>query len=162
MNDGVLEEQDMYLKRVLGIARLYFTLLITKSRNVMQIKHPHGIENGWIWLTNFLNGTPLPEICATLIYEFIQICGYEMWQNYGKNFIELLNLLKNVYFPILNQVKLLIYINYYFFFYDKMKYVFYFQIDVGGPKSRLEVLLNKITKEGKIDPPQGRLEVNFW
>lgn len=53
--NGTLETQDQYLKRMSGIMRLYSSILITKPRRGQTVPHPHGISNGWLWLSNILN-----------------------------------------------------------------------------------------------------------
>lgn len=104
-NDGKMEEQEQYLKRISGLQRLYSAVLITKVRRTQQhIEHPHGLENGWIWFTNFLMLDPLPGISSTLLLEFIQICGSELWHVYKKQFIKLLIVLHKQYVFKLNKV----------------------------------------------------------
>lgn len=107
-NDDKLEEQEQYLKRISGLQRLYSAVLITKlKRNQQHIGHPHSLENGWLWFTNYLMLDPLPGISSTLLLEFIQICGLEMWQVYKKQFMKLLFLLHNHYLAKLEKVSLL-------------------------------------------------------
>lgn len=106
-NDDKLEEQEQYLKRLSGLQRLYSAVLITKlKRNQQQIEHPHSMENGWIWFTSFLMLDPLPGISSTLLLEFLQICGSEMWQLYKKQFMKLLILLHNNYLAKLERVSI--------------------------------------------------------
>lgn len=103
--DNKIEPQDQYLKRLSGLQRLYSAILITKQRRSQQNQpHPHGLENGWIWLSNFLNLEPLPEICATLLLEFIQVCGAELWQTYQRQFLKLLLVLQQAYMAKLDEV----------------------------------------------------------
>lgn len=103
--DDKIEPQDQYLKRLSGLQRLYSAILITKQkRNQQSQPHPYGLENGWIWMANFLNLEPLPEICATLLLEFIQVCGAEMWQTYQQQFLKLLLVLQQTYMIKLDEV----------------------------------------------------------
>lgn len=103
--DDKIEQEDQYLKRLSGLQRLYSAILITKLRRHQQNSmHPHGLENGWIWLSNFLNLNPLPEICATLLLEFISVCGSDMWQVYKKQFTKLLLVLHQGYMVKLDKV----------------------------------------------------------
>lgn len=103
--DGKIEPQDQYLKRLSGLQRLYSAILITKQKRSQQNQaHPHGLENGWIWMSNFLNLEPLPEICATLLLEFIQVCGADMWQTYKRQFLKLLLVLQQAYMVKLDEV----------------------------------------------------------
>lgn len=136
--DNVLEKQDQYLKRVTGFARLYAAVVVTNPRRGETAPHPHGLECGWRWLCNILNLSPLPDICATVITEFLQTAGASLWANYGKQFVKVLKVMQEQYLPALNKV------------------------DEGGPKARLEGLIAKITAEGKIDRPEGMLSPDFW
>lgn len=137
-SEGVIEKQDMYLKRMKGIARLYSAVLISRPRRNETTPNPHNIENGWNWITNLLNLDPIPDICSTLILEFLQTAGAMCFKVYGKQFIKLLKSLQDQYFIKLNQV------------------------DEGGPKARLEAFLLTVFKEGKIEQPEGILSHNFW
>lgn len=102
-----MEDQDQYLKRIAGLQRLYSAILITKSkRNQAHQPHPHGLENGWIWLSNFLMLDPLPGISPTLMVEFFQICGADMSQAYRGQFMKLIAILYAQYMPRLDQVRM--------------------------------------------------------
>lgn len=138
MTDGQLEAQDMYLKRQTGVARLYAAVMITSGRQQDGPSHPYGIEHAWRWLTNFVALDPLPDICATLIMEILQIVGSDLWSTYGKQFVKLLIYIQQQYFPKLSAV------------------------DEGGPKARFELLLRKFLQEGQIQKPQGILPPGFW
>ena len=138
MVDGQIEQQEQYLKRQSGVARLYAAVMITNGRQQDGTTHPYSIEHAWLWLTNFIALDPLPNICATLILEFLQIAGSDLWLAYGKQFSKLLVFIQQQYFPKLSAV------------------------DEGGPKARLELLLNKYLREGHIQKPQGILPAGFW
>ncbi|XP_053675953.1 mRNA export factor Gle1 [Anopheles nili] len=135
---GVLEKQDQYLKRMSGLARLYAAIIVTIPRKDDPTPHPHGIECGWRWLTNILNRFPQPDICATLIVEFLQTAGADMHAVYGNQFFKVLRVLQGDYLGALNR------------------------IDTGGPKARLEGLIAKILSEGRIERPEGMMNGNFW
>lgn len=138
MADGQIEQQDMYLKRQSGVARLYAAVMITNGRQQDGSTHPYSVEHAWIWLTNFIVINPLPYICSTLLMEFLQIVGNDLWLTYGKQFAKLLVFIQQQYFPKLSIV------------------------DEGGPKARLELLLSKYLREGHIQKPQGILPAGFW
>lgn len=121
-----------------GIARLYAAIWITSRRRGETAPHPHNLQNGWRWLCEILNLDPLPEICATLICEALQVAGNAFLTTYGNQFIKLLMTIQTQYIPKLNRV------------------------DEGGPKARLESLVTKILQERKIDPPEGQLPPNYW
>ncbi|XP_059622472.1 mRNA export factor Gle1 [Phlebotomus argentipes] len=136
--NGAQEPQDMYLKRMAGIARLYAAVLVTKLRAGETQSHPHDLSHGWVWLCNILNMDPLPDICATILLEVLQTAGEELRRLYGRQFLKLIFAIQNQYFPKLKQV------------------------DEGGPSVRLEVLLAKVMQEGKFEQPEGILPPNFW
>lgn len=103
--NGEIEDQQEYLKRISGLQRLYSAVLITKSKRAQQhLEHPYGIENAWMWLSNYLMLDPLPGISEVLVLEFIQICGAEMWQVYKRQFMKLLVVLHAQYIPRLERV----------------------------------------------------------
>lgn len=66
--------------------------------------HPYGLENGWTWMANFLNLDPVPDICPTLLVEFIEIAGFEMWTTYKQQFQKLLLVVQQQYIPKLDKV----------------------------------------------------------
>ncbi|XP_052860926.1 mRNA export factor Gle1 [Anopheles cruzii] len=137
--DGTLEKQDQYLKRMSGLARLYAAVIVTvPRRDDANLPHPHGLEYGWRWLTNILNRFPQPDICATVIGEFLQTAGADLHAAYGRQFLKVLRLLQGDYLAALNR------------------------IDTGGPKARLEGLVTQILSEGRITRPEGMLSPNFW
>ncbi|EDS40460.1 nucleoporin GLE1 [Culex quinquefasciatus] len=137
-SEGILEKQDQYLKRMTGLARLYGAVIVTNLRRGESAPHPHGLECGWKWLCNILNLAPLPDICATLITEFLQTAGGLLWTHYGRQFVKVMRVMHEQYLPELNKV------------------------DEGGPKSRLEGLVAKITAEGRIERPEGMMAADFW
>ncbi|XP_061394806.1 mRNA export factor Gle1 [Musca vetustissima] len=136
--DGQPEKQEMYLKRQAGIARLYAAVMVTNGRKQDSSPHPYGIENAWRWLTNMMDIAPLPFLSATLIMEILQIVGSDMWSNYGRQFVKLLMYIQQHYFAKLSDG------------------------DTGGPKARLELLLNNFLRDGQIQKPAGMLPLGFW
>uniref|UniRef100_A0A1I8NC00 mRNA export factor GLE1 n=1 Tax=Musca domestica TaxID=7370 RepID=A0A1I8NC00_MUSDO len=136
--DGQPEKQEMYLKRQAGIARLYAAVMVTNGRQQDCSPHPYGLENAWRWLANMMHIAPLPFLSATLIMEILQIVGSDMWSSYGKQFVKLLVYIQQHYFAKLSEG------------------------DMGGPKARLELLLNTFLRDGQIQKPAGMLPVGFW
>lgn len=134
-----MEKPEQYLSRISGLQRLYSAIMTTKlRRSQAQSPHPHGLENAWIWLSNILMLDPLPEVFASLILRFMEICGPEMLTAYGKQFVKLIIALQSQYIPKLEQ------------------------IDSGGPFTRLKVLIETIINEGRIEPLKGILPANYW
>lgn len=137
--DDIMEKPEQYLNRISGLQRLYSAIMTAKlRRSQTNLPHPHGLENGWIWLSNILMLDPLPEIFPTLILRFMEICGPEMLSAYGKQFVKLIIALQSQYIPKLDQ------------------------IDSGGPFSRLKGLIESIITENRIEDMKGTLPANFW
>ncbi|WAR02343.1 GLE1-like protein [Mya arenaria] len=136
---GQVENQEKFLKRMSGIVRLYFSILVsTPPRG----KHPHGLEHAWAWVTRILNLTPEPDITATMLYDFLQVTGHAFMKEYRKQFIKLLWTLCKDIVPKLKEVS---------------------SPAGSGSLSRLQVLLeNSVKGQGNIPVPEGFLEQRFW
>lgn len=144
LDDGKVEPQDKFLKRMSGVMRLYAAILITPLRRVhlsLSKTHPIGLQESWRWLAASLNLEPRPDISATLMFDFLEITGSAMYQNYGRQFRKILLLLCKEYFPRIEKVT---------------------PEGCGGPVCRLKAFLERILKEGRIPPPDGALPYNFW
>ncbi|KAK3084867.1 hypothetical protein FSP39_020473 [Pinctada imbricata] len=139
-SEGVCEKQNIFLKRMSGVMRLYAAIIITQPPG--NRPHPWGIEQAWMWLTRVLNIEPLPDVTATMIFDLLQVTGHALYREYKKQFLKLLVLLFKDYMPKLRMVA---------------------SAAGGGPVSRLEALINdSIRNHGHISPPQGQLPNNFW
>lgn len=53
--DGTVEQQDKFLKRMSGFVRLYASITITPQRRNITKPHPHGLEHAWRWFAAVLN-----------------------------------------------------------------------------------------------------------
>lgn len=53
--DGTVERQDKFLKRISGLLRLYASIFVTLQRREVTQAHPHGLQNAWRWLAAMLN-----------------------------------------------------------------------------------------------------------
>ncbi|XP_055682518.1 mRNA export factor Gle1-like [Lutzomyia longipalpis] len=135
-SDNSQDTQDVQLKGIAGVSRLYAAILITKPPNGED--HPHGLKNGWLWLSEVVKRVPLRGISASVLLEVLQIAGHELLQAYGQNFLKLIRVMKNEYLP-------------------KLKLV-----DEGELTVSLENLLDKALKGGDFDEPEGILSPNFW
>ena len=67
-----MESEDIYLKRMSGVIRLYAAIIQTPSM-FPDKPHPHGLEHGWAWLARMLNLEPHPTITATALYDFLEV-----------------------------------------------------------------------------------------
>ncbi|XP_053613860.1 mRNA export factor Gle1 [Plodia interpunctella] len=137
-DEGVVEKQDKFLKRMSGIFRLCCAIWIAKTPRFVNAPNPHGLFYGWRWLASFINLRPEPDISATLLHDFFSVCGHEFFKHYGKQFTKIIKLIATDYLAILQN------------------------IDEGGPKSRLEVFLQNVLRTGHIEPASGLLQPNTW
>ncbi|KYQ60193.1 Nucleoporin GLE1, partial [Trachymyrmex zeteki] len=82
--DGTVEKQDKFLKRMSGLIRLYASITVTKQR-----KKPRA---------------DICDLCATLILDMLEVAGNVLWTAYPKQFYKLLTLLMEQYFPRMHHV----------------------------------------------------------
>lgn len=72
-DDGKVEPQDKFLKRMTGIMRLYSAIMVTKLKRSQANKpHPLGINEGWRWLAAMLN---------------LGWCSFSLTKHYNSNFV---------------------------------------------------------------------------
>ncbi|MEQ2184123.1 hypothetical protein GOODEAATRI_004738 [Goodea atripinnis] len=64
----------------------------------------HGLNHGWRWLAQMLNMEPLADITATLLFDFLEVCGNALMKQYQGQFWKLILLLKDEYFPRIEAV----------------------------------------------------------
>lgn len=136
--DGVVEKQDKFLKRMTGIMRLYSAIIISKPKKSQKGVNPHGLTQGWRWLTATLNLEPKTDITATLIHVFLETAGCTMQNTYKNEFKKIIAFIITVYMPMLKK------------------------IDSGGPYTRLEVLLQEFQAKGQFSEPSGILPITYW
>lgn len=136
--DGSIEKQDKFLKRMSGMFRLCAAIWITKMPNSVNCAHPHGLAHAWRWMAAFINLDPEADISATLLFDFLTVCGSDFFKHYRGQFVKVLN-------HLITDFRTRI---------DK--------IDEGGPKTRLEVFLQNVVKDGRISPPSGILPERMW
>lgn len=136
-DEGVVEKQDKFLKRMSGIFRLRCAIWIASMPKFMNTPNPHGLRFGWQWLASFLNLKPEPDISATLIHDFFIMCGSTYDKHYGKQFRKILELTSNQYLKVLEN------------------------IDEGGPKTRLEVYLQTVLQSNDVPAPPASTQINW-
>ena len=61
--------------------------------------HPHGLNHGWRWLAQILNMEPLSDVTATLLFDFLEVCGNALMKQYQVQFWKMILLIKEDYFP---------------------------------------------------------------
>lgn len=102
--NGTIEQQDKFLKRMSGIMRLYAAIIITQPPPSIHKPHPHGLEHAWIWLCRVLNIAPSPDITAQVIYDMLVVTGNALLRTYRVQFVKLLYFLMKNYLPKLKAV----------------------------------------------------------
>ncbi|KAM0725192.1 mRNA export factor GLE1 [Formica fusca] len=139
--DGTVEKQDKFLKRMSGLMRLYASITVTRQRKGVTKVHPYGLQHAWRWLAAVFNIEPRADICdlcATLILDMLEVAGNVLWTAYPTQFHKLLMLLSEQYYPRMRNVA-----------------------DGGGPLMRLEEFLRNALATGTIHPADGMLPPNF-
>lgn len=138
--DGNMEEKYKFLNRMSGFMRLYASIILSPLPPNSKNPHPHGIANGWKWLSRVLNMEPRPDITATLLFDFLEVTGHALQKTYGKQFKKLLHIICKDFFQKIKRVT---------------------PAGSSGPVGRLETFLQQTVKKG-IPPPEGILNAEFW
>ncbi|KAM6193070.1 mRNA export factor GLE1 isoform 2-T2 [Sarcoramphus papa] len=102
VKDSKTEEQDNFLKRMSGMIRLYAAIIQLRwPYGNKQGTHPHGLNYGWRWLAQMLNMEPLADVTATLLFDFLEVCGNALMKQYQVQFWKMMLLIREDYFPSL-------------------------------------------------------------
>ncbi|KAI5614131.1 nucleoporin GLE1 isoform X1 [Silurus asotus] len=105
VDESGVESQDSFLKRMSGMIRLYAAIIHLRwPYTNKQGAAPHGLNHGWRWLAQMLNMEPLADITATLLFDFLEVCGNALMKQYQGQFWKLLLLIKEEYFPRIEAV----------------------------------------------------------
>lgn len=100
VKDSKVEQQDTFLKRMSGMIRLYAAIIQLRwPYGNRQETHPHGLNHGWRWLAQILNMEPLSDVTATLLFDFLEVCGNALMKQYQLQFWKMILLIKEEYFP---------------------------------------------------------------
>uniref|UniRef100_A0A8C1KK73 mRNA export factor GLE1 n=1 Tax=Cyprinus carpio TaxID=7962 RepID=A0A8C1KK73_CYPCA len=100
VDDSKVEGQDSFLKRMSGMIRLYAAIIQMRwPYTGKQGPHPHGLNHGWRWLAQILNMEPLADITATILFDFLEVCGNALMKLYRGQFWKLILLIYEEYFP---------------------------------------------------------------
>ena len=138
--DGAIEEQDKFLRRMSGLMRLYCACMVSQAPRGTSSPHPHGLEQAWMWLCRTLNLEPHPDVTAGMIHDVLSVTGHALASEYRGQFIKLLQCLLRDYLPKLRSVSV-----------------------TSAAVSRLEIFLEETVKNnGRIAPPEGLLSPHFW
>ncbi|XP_019966756.1 mRNA export factor GLE1 [Paralichthys olivaceus] len=142
VEDSGIESQDSFLKRMSGMIRLYAAVIQLRwPYGSKQGSAPHGLNHGWRWLSQMLNMEPLADITATLLFDFLEVCGNALMKQYQSQFWKLILLLKEEYFPRIEAVT---------------------STGQMGSVIRLKQFLETSLQRGEIKPPKGQLSSTFW
>ncbi|XP_040011955.1 nucleoporin GLE1 [Xiphias gladius] len=142
VDDAGVEGQDSFLKRMSGMIRLYAAMIQMRwPYGSKQGSVPHGLNQGWRWLAQMLNMEPLADITATLLFDFLEVCGNALMKQYQSQFWKLILLLKEEYFPRIEAVT---------------------SSGQMGSVIRLKQFLETSLQSRQISPPKGQLSSVFW
>ncbi|KAG7332302.1 hypothetical protein KOW79_004136 [Hemibagrus wyckioides] len=144
VDESGVEGQDSFLKRMSGMIRLYAAIIHLRwpytNKQGLQIG-PHGLNHGWRWLAQMLNMEPLADVTATLLFDFLEVCGNALMKQYQGQFWKLLLLIKEEYFPRIEAAT---------------------NSGQMGSVTRLEQFLEDALRNKQIEPPKGQLNSAFW
>uniref|UniRef100_A0A1A8R6E7 mRNA export factor GLE1 n=1 Tax=Nothobranchius rachovii TaxID=451742 RepID=A0A1A8R6E7_9TELE len=142
VNDSEVEGQDSFLKRMSGMIRLYAAVIQLRwPFGSRQGAVPHGLNHGWRWLAQMLNMEPLADITATLLFDFLEVCGHALMKQYQGQFWKLILLLTHEYFPRIEAVT---------------------SSGQMGSVIRLKKFLETSLQNRQISQPKGQLSSTFW
>ncbi|XP_061116812.1 mRNA export factor GLE1 [Conger conger] len=141
VDDSGVEAQDSFLKRMSGMIRLYAAIIQLRWPYNKQGPAPHGLNNGWRWLAQMLNLEPLADVTATLLFDFLEVCGHALMKQYQGQFWKLIFLIKEEYFPRIEAVT---------------------STGQMGSVMRLKQFLESSLRRKDIPPPKGQLSSSFW
>ncbi|XP_064420438.1 mRNA export factor GLE1 [Latimeria chalumnae] len=142
VQDSGVEQQDNFLKRMSGMIRLYAAIIQLRwPYGNKQGVHPHGLNNGWRWLAQMLNMEPLADVTATLLFDFLEVCGNALMKQYQTQFWKMIFLIKDEYFPRIEAVT---------------------SSGQMGSVMRLKQFLEKCLQRREIPLPKGYLDSSFW
>ena len=77
-SEGVVETEDEFLRRQCGVVRLYAAVISTPQLPIEKVPHPHGLDQGWVWLARVLNMEPHPSITAAALGSFLEVSVSDM------------------------------------------------------------------------------------
>ncbi|XP_036383198.1 nucleoporin GLE1 [Megalops cyprinoides] len=142
VDESGVEAQDSFLKRMSGMIRLYAAIIQLRwPYGNKQGPVPHGLNNGWRWLAQMLNMEPLADVTATLLFDFLEVCGHALMKQYQGQFWKLILLIKEEYFPRIEAVT---------------------STGQMGSVMRLKQFLENSLRRKEIPPPKGELGSSFW
>ncbi|XP_035411201.1 mRNA export factor GLE1 [Cygnus atratus] len=142
VKDSKIEEQDHFLKRMSGMIRLYAAIIQLRwPYGNRQGTHPHGLSYGWRWLAHMLNMEPLADVTATLLFDFLEVCGNALMKQYQVQFWKMILLIREDYFPRIEAIT---------------------SSGQMGSLMRFKQFLEECLQKKEIPLPKGFLQSSFW
>ncbi|KAG8141805.1 hypothetical protein E2320_006481 [Naja naja] len=142
VKDGKVEPQDNFLKRMSGMIRLYAAILqLQWPYRDKQGTHPHGLNHAWRWLAQILNMEPLADVTATILFDFLEVCGNALMKQYRGQFWKMLLLIQEEYFPRIESIT---------------------SPGEMGSLIRFKQFLKECLQQKNIPLPKGYLTPSFW
>ncbi|XP_031231902.1 nucleoporin GLE1-like [Mastomys coucha] len=142
VTDSKVEQQDSFLKRMSGMIRLYAAIIqLQWPYGNQQEAHPHGLNHGWRWLAQILNMEPLSDVTATLLLDFLEVCGHALMKQYQVQFWKMILLIQEDYLPRIKAIT---------------------SSGQMGSFIRLKQFLEKCLQHREIPVPRGFLTSPFW
>ncbi|XP_075919536.1 mRNA export factor GLE1-like isoform X1 [Petromyzon marinus] len=140
--DGRVENEDLFLQRMSGMARMYAAIISAPVPPSSGNKsHPHGMSHGWTWLMQVLDMEPMANVTPTVLFSFLEVAGNAMAIEYGDQLWELLDGLRKEYIPRIEKVSIP----------QQM-----------GTVVRLRLFLEDCFVNREIPLPSGHLSEEFW
>jgi nucleoporin GLE1 len=134
-------KEELYLNRMKNCVSLYSAVLHDQPFLLQNKPHPHGLGHGWTLLARILNMEPRPGITAAALLGILEICGFALFNLYGRQFEKLLSFINNDYLPRIDK------------------------ITTDGQRASFEKLrqfLEDCIKNKSIPQPKGMLTQRFW
>ncbi|KAK9277680.1 hypothetical protein L1049_007227 [Liquidambar formosana] len=91
-HNGKIESDKDYLTRLESYMKLYGALVQTE---VVGVKNPHGLEEGWAWLARLLNALPANIYTAVALEAFLKMAGFGLSKKYKSQFKKMLDVIYN-------------------------------------------------------------------
>ncbi|XP_053230042.1 mRNA export factor GLE1 [Podarcis raffonei] len=141
-HDSTPEPQDNFLKRMSGMIRLYAAILTLRwPYGDGQGNHPHGLNQAWRWLAQTLNSEPLADVTATILFDFLEVCGNALVKVYQAQFWKMIILIREEYLPRIEEIT---------------------STGQMGSFIRLKQFLEECLRRNEIPLPKGFLPPSFW
>ncbi|XP_010625618.1 nucleoporin GLE1 isoform X2 [Fukomys damarensis] len=142
VKESKVEQQDNFLKRMSGMIRLYAAMIQLRwPYGNQQATHPHGLSHGWRWLAQVVNMEPLTDVTATILFDFLEVCGHALMKQYQVQFWKMVLLIKEEYLLRIEAVT---------------------SSGQMGSFIRLKQFLEKCLQHMEIPVPKGFLTSSFW